>query len=215
MRIHLFIDLENTQPTAADLEQVRGPQYRLWIMHGPHQKKFHADQAKAWQPLGDHVQFVESAKHGKNALDMHIAFSIGEASERDRREGVDACYLIVSKDGDYDSLLGYLEVRKILTRRAQSLPEALQLAEKLAATLKPVQSPKPASRSPNAEMVLQNLREHEKNRPTTEKKLRNHLASFLGKKGTDAEVGRVIAELKKFKVLTIEGTKVKYSLPSK
>lgn len=60
--------------------------------------------------------------------------------------------------------------------------------------------------------MLDVLRQHPKNRPATEKRLRNHLASSLALEGSDPEVGRVLAELKRLKVVSLDGTKVRYNL---
>lgn len=226
--IHLFLDLENVQPTAAQLELVRGSHFRLWVLHGPQQKYFTSDRVRAWQPLGDQVRFVQSTKAGKNALDFHIAFCIGEASERDRAGESAACYIIVSSDKGFDALFGYLSSQKILIGRTESLPEALKVAAQVmakpvaqpqptvqpkpavAAKPKAAAKPKPAGVSTSTERVLKDLREHPRNRPSTEKRLKNHVVSLLGKDATEQEVSRVMGELKARAVVKVEGTKVKY-----
>ena len=45
--------------------------------------KYSADVAEAWQPLGENVSFIRCAKAGRNAVDMHIAFYLGELIEFD------------------------------------------------------------------------------------------------------------------------------------
>ena len=86
---HILVDFENVQPTAADIGLVRGEGVRLAIFRGPGQKKYSADVAEAWQPLGGNVTFVHCAKVGRNAVDMHIAFHLGElvAAQARRRRG--------------------------------------------------------------------------------------------------------------------------------
>src|SRR5688572_10102613 len=102
MLIHLFVDWENKTPTGAERAQVRGSEYRLWILHGPHQKTFAAELFKAVLPLGEQVRVVQGIKTGRNAMDLHIAFYVGEAREHDRNAGVQGCYVIVSGDKDFD-----------------------------------------------------------------------------------------------------------------
>jgi hypothetical protein len=222
--IHLFLDLENVQPTAAELELIRGRHFRLWVLHGPHQKDFTADRVCAWQPLGTQVQFVQSKKSGKNALDLHIAFCVGEASELDRKRGAAACYVIVSRDKDFDAMFGYLIDRKLRVGRADSLPAALKLASELIGKslpdAKPKSAPKPksmakvqsASLSEYAARVLKDLRDHPRTRPRTEKKLHNHIASFLGHEIEGQALTRLVSELKAQAGVKIEGTKVTYNL---
>lgn len=214
-RIHLFLDLENVQPTAAELEQVRGLQYRLWIMHGPHQHKFMAEQVAAWQPLGKQVRFVQSVKSGKNALDLHIAYCMGEARECDLREKVQGRYLIVSRDKDFDALFGYLTIRGIVAGRADTLLQALKQPGIRANEPKERPPPRHVSVSANAGRLLGDLRDHPKTQPTTEKRLRNYVASFLALEVSTPEVGRVVSELKRVNAVKVEGTRIQYSLQRK
>lgn len=212
--VHLLIDWENKRPTGPELEQVRGSRFRLWILHGPQQNSSSFEQAKAWTPLGKQVHFVQSAKAGKNALDLHIAFSVGEASEHDRATGKVGCYVIISGDKGFDALFGYLTERGIKVGRAESLPEALQLAAELTAGMETAALPKPGV-SASAERVIDGLRAHPDKQPKTAKGLQNHVASLLGKKSPDAEVARVLDELKKLKVVVINGTNPAYCLTKK
>ena len=63
---HILVDFENVQPSADDIGFMRG------------EVKYAADLAEAWQPLGGNVTFIRCAKAGRNAVDMHIAFYLGE-----------------------------------------------------------------------------------------------------------------------------------------
>lgn len=86
--IYLLIDFEKVKPSAAEVAKIRGDAFQLWISRGSHQNKFDADMVEAWQPLGDHVKFIRSARSGKNALDFHIAFCLGLVH---RESGVRSC----------------------------------------------------------------------------------------------------------------------------
>ena len=125
---HLFLDFENVKPSPADIAQVRGENIRLWVLRGPHQNKFDAVLAEAWQPLGDRVQFVRSHKAGKNAVDFHVAFSVGRAHREDELRKQKARYIIVSRDKDFDVLFGYVGGLGSPLERANSIPDALKLA---------------------------------------------------------------------------------------
>jgi len=125
---HLFLDFENVKPSPADIAQVRGEHIRLWVLRGPHQNKFDAVLAEAWQPLGDRVQFVRSHKAGKNAVDFHVAFSLGRAHKEDELRNQESRYIIVSRDKDFDVLFGYVRSLGSPFERANSIPDALKLA---------------------------------------------------------------------------------------
>jgi hypothetical protein len=128
---YLLVDFENLQPPAQDIARVRGDDYRLWVFHGPHQNKFAAEIVVAWQPLGDRVRFVQSAKSGKNALDFHIAFCLGQAQQKNASESRPARYIVVSKDSGFDSLFDYMKTLRCAVGKAHSIPEALALAKSL------------------------------------------------------------------------------------
>lgn len=124
---HILVDFENVQPTAADIGLVRGDGLRLAIFRGPGQKKYSADVAEAWQPLGGNVTFVHCSKVGRNAVDMHIAFHLGElvAASRGGSAGGRARFVIVSKDTDFDPLLLYIRAQGFEASRVSTIKAAL------------------------------------------------------------------------------------------
>jgi hypothetical protein len=124
---HILVDFENVQPSAADIGLVRGDALRLAIFRGPGQMKYAADVAEAWQPLGANVTFVRCAKAGRNAVDMHIAFYLGElvaaAEHADAANG--ARFVIVSRDTDFDPLLLHIRGQGYEATRVASIKAAL------------------------------------------------------------------------------------------
>ena len=142
---YILVDFENVQPGAADVALVRGEHVRLWIFRGPSQKKYPADLAEAWQPLGDRVQFIRCEKAGRNALDMHIAFQLGRLlgeHEHEARLALrSAQFVVVSKDTDYDPLLQYIRALGCTAIRVPNIRAALGGAGEKAA-------PKPSKPKP-------------------------------------------------------------------
>src|SRR5512135_907310 len=110
---HILVDFENVQPSAADIGLVRGDGVRLAIFRGPGQMKYSADVAEAWQPLGASLTFIRCAKAGRNAVDMHIAFYLGELVAAHQGNGATARprFVIVSKDTDFDPLLMHIRAQ--------------------------------------------------------------------------------------------------------
>jgi hypothetical protein len=123
--VHLLVDFENLKPSAADVALIRSGEYRLWVFHGPHQNKFDATLVKAWQPLGGRVDFVQSSKQGKNALDFHIAFKLGDLFADERKTGRRASYVVVSGDGGFEPLFDYMRTLGCVVTLAASIPDAL------------------------------------------------------------------------------------------
>ncbi len=123
----ILVDFENVQPTAADISLARGEGVRLAIFRGPGQKKYSADVAEAWQPLGGNVTFVHCSKVGRNAVDMHIAFHLGELviASRGSGAGGPARFVVVSKDTDFDPLLIYIRAQGFEASRVATIKAAL------------------------------------------------------------------------------------------
>ena len=231
---YLLVDFENLQPPAEHVAQIRGEDYRLWVFHGPHQNKFAAEMVVAWQPLGDQVRFIQSAKTGKNALDFHIAFCLGQAQQQDAIAELAATYIVVSKDSGFDPLFDYMRSLGCAVGKADSIPDALVLAAQLQllqpnAGAKPAakkaakkSAKKPASKSTAAhsthgreslEKMLAYLRANPKNRPTTRKALENHVPSMLGGKVINKEIPGLIAQLEDAGVVNTTGQKIEYKIP--
>ena len=123
---HILVDFENVQPSAADIALVRGDHLRLAIFRGPGQMKYAADVAEAWQPLGANVSFIRCAKAGRNAVDMHIAFSLGALVASHGSAGHrNARFVIVSRDTDFDPLLMHIRNQGYEAARVASIKAAL------------------------------------------------------------------------------------------
>jgi hypothetical protein len=124
---HILVDFENVQPSALDIGLVPGDGVRLAIFRGPGQMKYSADVAEAWQPLGANVTFIRCAKAGRNAVDMHIAFYLGElvAAQALAEAGRGARFFIVSRDTDFDPLLMHIRSQGFEAARVASIKAAL------------------------------------------------------------------------------------------
>jgi hypothetical protein len=124
---HILVDFENVQPSAADISLVRGDNLRLTIFRGPGQMKYAADLAEAWQPLGPNLTFIRCAKAGRNAVDMHIAFYLGElVAAQDSAGGArGARFVVVSRDTDFDPLLMHVRSHGDEASRVASIKAAL------------------------------------------------------------------------------------------
>lgn len=159
---YILVDFENVQPL--DMGLLNGDHYQLRIFRGPHQKKLDFEIAESLQPHGNRVQYIQSDRHGKNALDFHIAFYMGRLIEKLEADGSPACkntrFVVISKDGGFDALmshvqsLGYGAMKAANIRQALGLDEpvpetgiALQplLADNVALAVQSLPSPSPAS----------------------------------------------------------------------
>jgi hypothetical protein len=128
---YILVDFENVQPP--DMGLLSGEQYQLRIFHGPHQKKLDFDIAVSLQPLGDRVKYIQSDRHGKNALDFYIAFYMGrllqELEANDSAARSNTRFVVISKDGGFDALMSHIQSLGYGAMKAASIRQALGLDE--------------------------------------------------------------------------------------
>lgn len=114
---YVLIDFENLQPElldALDLEH-----FRVLVFIGTNQTKVTVEFAALLQRLGTRAQYLRISGAGRNALDFHIAFYIGELLAKDPT----AVFHVIAVDGGYDPLLQHLKDRKVLARRHKSIAD--------------------------------------------------------------------------------------------
>jgi PIN domain len=94
---------------------------RVPFFFGASQRTVPTDFLKAALKLGERFVPIDIEGQGKNALDFHIAFYLGEYLAR----APDTSCVILSKDKGFDPLVRHLTRRGFIVRRANSMAEAL------------------------------------------------------------------------------------------
>jgi len=133
---YILVDFENIQPQ--DMGLLAGDQYQLRIFRGPHQKKLDFDIVESLQPHGDRVKYLQSDRHGKNALDLHIAFYMGRMLQELESNGAPTVkntrFVVISHDGGFDALMGHVQSLGYQAMKAASIRHALGLDEPVTVT---------------------------------------------------------------------------------
>src|SRR5688500_19011002 len=106
----LLVDFENTQKV--DPAQIPAG-VRVMVFFGATQKSVTRDYHKAALSLGDRCEEIDIHGQGKNALDFHIAFYLGERLTK----SPSAELVILSKDKGFDPLVAHLRGRQFNVRR--------------------------------------------------------------------------------------------------
>ena len=126
---YILVDFENVQPL--DMGLLDGEHYHLRIFRGPHQKKLDFDIAESLQPHGNRVRYIQSDKHGKNALDLHIAFYMGRMLQEQEANGSPTIkntrFVVISHDSGFDALMGHVQSLGYPAMKAKSIRQALGL----------------------------------------------------------------------------------------
>ncbi|RME33561.1 MAG: NYN domain-containing protein [Gammaproteobacteria bacterium] len=193
---YVLIDFENVQP--ANLEVLNKYPFRVLVFVGGNQTKVPFDLASAMQELGESARYIKIAGSGKNSLDFHIAYYIGELAAGEP----DAYFHIISRDTGFDPLIKHLKSRKIRVQRESDLAEI------------------PVLRMSNAtccadkiEAIVSNLAGRGQSRPRKIKTLSNTINSLFTDKLSDEQLAALVKELEQRRYIKITNDNVSYNLP--
>jgi hypothetical protein len=140
---------------------------------------------------------VQVSGNGSNALDFHIAFTIGELSKSDPS----AHFHIISKDSGFDPLIDYLRKRGIFAQRSAMIGELLTLKK-----------PNTEAVPDKLETIIQNLASMKASKPRRVKTLSNTINALFGKSLDAAEVANFLKALKKRGHISVDAENVTYHL---
>jgi hypothetical protein len=194
MRVnHVLIDFENLQPELLDALDL--PHFRVMVFMGANQTKVPLDFAARLQKLGTRARYVSISGNGRNALDFHIAFYIGELLAQDPG----AFFHVIAADKGYDPLLQHLRDRKVFVRRYKSVAEISHVKAANSKTL-----------AAKVAFVRESLEDRPTGRPATLKSLNSTIdAMFPGGLPDDVRTG-IIQTLADVGFLAVAGAKVSY-----
>ena len=193
---YVLIDFENVQPK--NLEILSNHPFKVFVFVGASQAKIPFELAAAMQHLGDDAQYVKIGGNGKNPLDFHLTFYVGELVEKDP----DAYFHVISKDTGFDPLIKHLKARKVRIQREKGLAE-IPVLRMSAAT----------SDDEKVAAIVKNLAGRGHSRPRKVKTLANTINSLFTKKLKEQELMSLISELQKKRYIVVSEGNVSYQLP--
>ena len=193
---YILIDYENVQPTSlVGLDQ---PHFKISVFIGAHQTKISIDVAAALQRMGPRAEYIKIAGNGTNALDFHIAFYIGQLAAAEP----DAYFHIISKDTGFAPLIQHLRQKQILACRSHDIR-----------TISVVKVAQATSLSAKVAVIVTNLHQRGASKPRTLKTLSSSINALFHQALSETEVSTLIHELHTQGMLTINNTKIAYTLP--
>ncbi len=120
---YVMVDFENTQPESLDELPVGA--FKIKVFVGAAQAKARA-RTRFFISMHRHAAFseyVEMARSGPNALDMHIAYYVGRLLATEP----DASVFIVSNDKDFDPIVEHVHKTGSHCTRVKSIAEIVKL----------------------------------------------------------------------------------------
>lgn len=125
---YIFIDYENVQEF--DLDRIASKPVKVTFVMGERHKKLPIELVKKLLQYASQVQLVETGGTGKNAADLVLANYIGELKKTDPH----GYFHILSKDKDFDALIGHYKNNGTLASRHKSfreIPVLMNLEERV------------------------------------------------------------------------------------
>ena len=98
----VFVDFENVQ--SFDLGSL-DDNTKIYIFVGRQQKKIPFELVTSAQRRGGAIEWIQISGQGRNALDFHIAYYLGELNQTTSK---DVRFTVLSKDTGYDPLIQFV-----------------------------------------------------------------------------------------------------------
>ncbi len=114
---YIFIDFENVQEI--DLDRIANKPVKVTFVLGERHKNLPVALVKLLLKYAGQVDLVETGRSGKNALDLVLAQCIGAAKQVDAH----GYFHIISKDKDFDALIGHFQANGTLAARRAAFCE--------------------------------------------------------------------------------------------
>ena len=182
---YILIDYENVQPKnlAMILDGGSELDFQVLVFLGANQQsKVPYELVEPMQRLGDKAEYVTISGSGKNALDFHIAYYLGELAARD----ANGYFHVISKDTGFDQLIKHLKGKKLHVARHINI-----------ALIPLLSSVDDKSQDEQVAAVVKSLKAQGNSRPRKMKTLTNTIKSLFGNQLDAKGVSGLIGELRK------------------
>ncbi len=171
----LLVDFENIQ--SMDLSLLPAI-VRVTVFVGHAQKSIPFELVQAAQKLGSRMSWIKAEGSGRNALDFHIAYYLGNRFATSPK----AQYFILSKDTGFDPLVLHLTQQGL---RCKRITDILEVKSALA-------PPVDASYSRVIELLSKSAK---LSRPRKRSTLEKHISSMLQKKIKAPEIKALVDQM--------------------
>lgn len=211
---YVLIDFEN-RPVKS-LALLKDENFRIYVFLGKNNPKIEADLAVEMLSFDGRAKLVKLEFAGKNVLDFHIAYYIGELAGADPA----GFFHVISGDKGFDPLIEHIKGRKIFAARSESIKEMPCFrVQEAPAPEKAKGKPATADKAVDAlmeswiETVLNDLIARGDSRPVRMKTLVSTIHARIGKDRSQKEAEAVRDALVARKLIVLDGVKFSYKLP--
>jgi hypothetical protein len=192
---YVLIDYENVHP--ANLWMLHGLPVRVMVFVGAKQAQVPIGLACSLQALGDAAEYVRVSGCGRNALDFHIAYALGQLTGSDP----DAAFHVISNDTGFEPLMAHLRSKGIAAHRRAEISGIPLL-----------KSAKPTTPDERFAAVVTNLQQRGASKPRTLRTLSSTINAHFQKTLLPCDVQKLVEALQREGYISVEGERVTYYL---
>ncbi len=203
----VFVDFENVPDI--DLGSIATHSVNVTLLIGKNQKRLDLPLVQQIHRLAAQVALIEVGATGHNALDLTLAYHLGQAVQQSPQ----AKFHIVSKDTDFDALVAHLRTHGVTIHRHPSFA-ALPFLPRPKKSPPPASAPAPKPSIDRRAKIIARLTDPANpNHPSTKRALLANIKTGLGKEGTTTSPDDIVRELIETGVVTIDPdtNKVRYT----
>jgi hypothetical protein len=178
---YVFIDFENVQETEWD--RIANKPVQVTLVLGEQHKSLPVTLVRKFLQYAGQVALVETGRSGRNALDLVLAHHIGAQKKTDPQ----GYFHILSRDKDFDALIGHLRDNDILAARHASfseIPILMNLAERV-------------------KLLAGHFRANQATRPKKRTTVASQIQAIFGRAQSTADIEDTIQALVKVQIIAL------------
>lgn len=113
---YLFVDLENIHNLNVD--KLKHDNVKIYMLVGSLQNRLPFDLVNKMQQFGSNVSWIKILSEGKNNLDFHLCYLLGEYN---KITDTDIPFFVLSKDKGYDGVIKYINYQGRKCKRIEKI----------------------------------------------------------------------------------------------
>lgn len=183
---YIFVDYENVQEM--DLDLIAGRPVKVFFVVGQRRKTFPSALAKQILQYHDQVVWIESEGASHNALDLVLAYHVGQQAKADPK----GYFHILARDKDYDALVRHLRAHGVLASRDEEFAKIPALLNIRRFTL-----------GERVNLVVGRFQKNKASRPKRKKSLLANIHAICRKEISDDEAQQILDRMVVLKMIKI------------
>lgn len=193
---YVLIDYENIQPDTAEV--LAAPHFKVLMFVGASQPRVGIGVASAMQVKGTDARYIRVSAVGRNALDFHIAYYLGQLTTAEP----DAYYHVITADKGMDPLMQHMQAAGLHVSRHENVHD-----------IPIVKIPHTAPDDEKLSSIMAYLLARGNQRPASTKTLLGSASALFHPRLEEGATMALLDQLESQGLFVRNGSKVIYSLP--